>query len=145
MKETISINAWVNRFDQGDFEGPGRMTQITAGWYDWFCLDKSLAAKTKKLGSMVKAIASSPRFNPETSYVWFKNNCALHGNGTKLYDDFRIADRATGDIIFTIIPKDPRSGMCEVWGRDNDFEGPIMATPKWADVVEWFAKTPQAV
>ena len=143
MKDNISIPAWINKFDGGDFSAQDRMTQITAGWYDWFCRDTALAAKTIKLGKLVKAIATSPRFNPETSYVWFKNNCGLTQTGSKLYDDFRIADRATGDVIFTIIPKDPRSGKCEVWGRDNDFNGPIFTTTKWADVVKWFMEAPQ--
>ena len=42
-----------------------------------------------------------------------------------LYDDFRICDVETGDVIWTVTPKCGHSGKAEVWGRQNDFKGPI--------------------
>lgn len=141
MTNKMNIPAWINKFDGGDFSANDRVTQITAGWYDWFCRDTALAAKTAKLGKLVKTIAASPRFKADECYVFFKNNCPLVGS---LYDDFRICDIKTGDVIFTVIPKEHRSGKCEVWGRGNDFDGPMFTANKWSEVVEWFAEDPKA-
>jgi hypothetical protein len=35
-----------------------------------------------------------------------------------LRDDFRICDRETGDVLFTVTPK---TGCVEVWGSENYF------------------------
>ena len=43
-----------------------------------------------------------------------------------LYDDFRIVDIETGNVIYTVIPKCGHSGLAELWGRENNFEGPIL-------------------
>ena len=54
----------------------------------------------------------------------FKNNCPCNGS---LYDDFRICDVKTGEVIYTIVPSDgfkKTKGKAIVWGRENDFEEP---------------------
>ena len=66
-------------------------------WYDWFCKDSALAGKTKKLGAKVCKIENSKRFNKETSYVFFKNNCPFVG---ALYDQFSICDIESGDVLY---------------------------------------------
>jgi hypothetical protein len=48
-------------------------------------------------------------------YVFFKNNCPMRG---PLRDDFRICDRETGDVLFTVTPT---TGRVEVWGSENHF------------------------
>lgn len=141
MKDKLNITSWVAQFRAGAFDAPDRVTQIKAGWYDWFCKDTSLARKTQTLGKKLNAVMHSPRFNVDECYVFFKNNCPMVG---PLYDDFRICDIKTGDVIFTIIPKEPRSGKCEVWGRGNGFDGPMFSADKWSEVVKWFAETPEA-
>lgn len=130
----INIKSWIERFDKGEFDSPSRLTQCQAGWYDWFCEDSSLAAKTKALGEKLKQIADSKKINKEKQYVWFKNNCAMCG---PLYDDFRIADIESGDIVYTIVPRSGHTGKAEVWGRENDFKCPLVKGT-WRDVVKFF-------
>lgn len=92
-------------------------------FFDWFCKDASLKNKAKRLFSMAKTfIKNHPEIDQERTYLWFKNNCPVNG---PLYDDFRIADVETGDVIFTVIPKSGHSFMAEVWGKENNFNGPI--------------------
>ncbi|MFA7408569.1 MAG: hypothetical protein WCY93_12215 [Anaerolineaceae bacterium] len=137
MCKSVNIETWAEKFKAGDFENPSFDTQVKAGWYDWFCRDTSLRNKTRKLGKKMLQLMKSPKINTETSYVWFKNNCPVYG---RLYDDFRIADMETGDVIYTIIPScghDSSRGEAQVWGRENNFDGPLVVG-KWKDVKEFF-------
>jgi hypothetical protein len=108
------------------------------GFYDWFCKDSSLKNKAKTLVSRLQAILkNNKRFNPNTTYVFFKNNCPCRG---RLYDDFRICDKETGDVLYTIVPScghDVSKGKAEVYGIDNDFDGPIVSGT-WRDVKKFF-------
>ena len=41
----------------------------------------------------------------------------------KLYDDFRICDKISGDVLFTVIPKsgfEKDFGMSELWGKEGE-------------------------
>ena len=132
-----NITKWIADFKAGKFDNRRTEIQIKAGWYDWFCKDTSLRNKTKNLGAKLIRIADSKKFDNETSYVFFKNNCPMNGN---LYDDFRICDIKTGDVLFTITPKSGHTsakGQGEVWSRENDFDGPII-TGTWKEIVAWF-------
>jgi len=133
MEEKITLREWIGRFDAGEFDTPDVDTQIDAGWYDWFCRDTSLARKTQVLGKKVKQIAASDRFNRDRVYVFFKNNCPMAGS---LYDDFRICDLESGDVLFTVIPRSG-SGKAEVWGRENNFAEPLVSGTWW-NVKEFF-------
>lgn len=93
----MSIKTFVERFKRGDFNYSSKITQCEACWYDWFCKDSALAGKTKKLGAKVCKIENSKRFNKETSYVFFKNNCPFVG---ALYDQFSICDIESGDVLY---------------------------------------------
>jgi hypothetical protein len=42
-----------------------------------------------------------------------------------LYDDFRICDIETGDVIWTVTPKCGHSGKAEIWGTVNNFKEAI--------------------
>jgi hypothetical protein len=133
----VPLIEWIKKFDAGEYSDPGFDTQIKAGWYDWFCHDRSLRSKTYKLAPKVKKIAKSPKVNVERTYVFFKNNCPVHGS---LYDDFRICDMETGDVIFTIVPRTGhkvKNGVAEVWGRENGFKGPLVEGT-WEDVKKFF-------
>ena len=37
MRNEIVLRTWIKRFNNGDFEARVVLTQIEAGWYDWFC------------------------------------------------------------------------------------------------------------
>jgi len=119
-------------------------TQIKAGWYDWFCQDKSLSKKTDDLARKLNRIADSPLINQDTMYVWFKNNCPLVGN---LYDDFRIADLETGIPLFVIVPRSGfekdggkaqafRISYDKPWGNPGSVE--TLVEGSWKDVVTYF-------
>ena len=104
-------------------------------WYDWFCTTKGLDGRGKKLLTRFKGIRKSKRFDPDSTYLFFKNNCPCYGDG-RLYDDFRICDRATGRVIFTVTPRNPY-GKAEVYGRENDFQRPLVEGT-WKDVKAFF-------
>ena len=135
----ICIKEWVKKFNAGDYDGKSRFTQIEAGWYDWFCNDSSLANKTKFLGGKLLTLIGSPKLDIENSYVWFKNNCPCTG---PLYDDFRIADIESGDVIYTIQHLNKGShgsakSHWEVYGRENNFHEPLV-NGDWAAVKKFF-------
>lgn len=114
-----------------------RAEHIDSLWYDWFCSDKALAKKGDALLAKLKQIMLSPRFDITKTYVFFKNNCPLNGS---LYDEFRICDMKTGDVIYTITPKNGhamKKNVAEVWGRENDFAEPLYSGD-WAGVVDFF-------
>lgn len=130
----MNIDTFAARFLRGDFDLNDRKTQIEAGWYDWFCRDTSLAAKTQNLGRKVLQLMKSTKIDIEKNYVFFKNNCPMRGS---LYDDFRICDIETGDVIFTVVPRCSHSGKAEVWGRENDFNEPLVQGT-WRDIKAFF-------
>jgi hypothetical protein len=130
----MNIATFADRFIRGDFDINSPKIQIDAGWYDWFCRDTALAAKTQKLGKKVLQLMKSTKIDIEKNYVFFKNNCPMRGG---LYDDFRVCDMETGDVIFTIVPRCTHSGKAEVWGRENNFNGPLVQGT-WRDVKAFF-------
>jgi len=125
------------RVQQGGFK-KAEVQELTDGvWWDWFCRDTSLPRKTEKLGVKVCIIAKSPKINPNTMYVFFKNNSSFPGG---LYDDFRICDRKTQNVIYTISPAMPlRNGkkVASVSGSENKFKEPLVEG-SWEDVKKFF-------
>ena len=106
-------------------------------WYDWFCNDSSLESKGKSLLKKVEQIAFSKKFDITKTYVFFKNNCPMSGS---LYDDFRICDLESGDVLFTVTPKSGHmsaKGLGNVWGKENDFKEPLFEG-SWTQIKKWF-------
>jgi hypothetical protein len=130
----MNISTFAARFLNGDFDSKDVKTQIESGWYDWFCRDTSLAAKTQNLGKKVLRLMKSSKIDVEKNYVFFKNNCPMRGS---LYDDFRICDTETGNVIYTVVPRCTHSGKAEVWGRENNFQEPIVSG-SWKDIKTFF-------
>lgn len=131
----IPLRNWIENFDNGVYASPDIDTQREAGWNDWFCKASALRNKTYSLAPKVKRIANSAKINQNTMYVFFKNNCPLHGS---LYDDFRICDIETGKVIFTITPRSEHKGGCaSVYGSENNFESPLYEG-SMAGIYEWF-------
>jgi hypothetical protein len=120
MKATLKQQ--LESFENGVILSSDGKVDTCQNFYDWFCSDKALKAKSEKLFKMVKRWVKYRNTDTEKVYVFFKNNCPANG---PLYDDFRICDVETGDVIWTVTPKCGHSGKAEVWGRQNDFKGPI--------------------
>ena len=106
------------------------------GFYDWFCKDASLPNKARRLWDKAKSISRTTKFDPSKCYVFFKNNCPLNGG---LYDDFRVCDIESGDVLYTVCPSRTVNGKsyAEVWGVDNDFEKPLVKGT-WREIRAWF-------
>jgi len=121
MKATLKQQ--LESFENGVILSSDGKVDTCQNFYDWFCSDKALKAKSEKLFKMVKRWVKYRNTDTEKVYVFFKNNCPANG---PLYDDFRICDVETGDVIWTVTPKCGHSGKAEVWGRQNDFKGPIV-------------------
>ena len=104
-------------------------------FFDWFCKETSLKSKATSLMPKVMKFVKFKRIDLDTHYVWFKNNCPMNGS---LYDDFRICDLETGDVIYTVIPKcghRSNHGKAELWGKENNFERPIRNAVNWNDLI----------
>ena len=135
--ENLSIDEFIEIFDNGLYDSSDVDTQIDAGWYDWFCKDSALKNKTIKLTKKLKSILPSSKINTEDNYVFFKNNCPMVG---KTYDDFRICNLESGSVLYTITPKDGHTvhkNQAYVWGSENDFVEPLVEGT-WKDVKNFF-------
>jgi hypothetical protein len=139
MADNISIREFIKRYDAGHFGINDVDVQCQAGWYDWFCKASSLRNKTIELTKKLKTIIDSPKINQDTMYVFFKNNCPVHG---RLYDSFSICDMETGDVKFWISPSigyyEPKEnfGKPQVASPEDKFEGQTF--DNWKSVVKWF-------
>ena len=134
MRQELTINQLIELFNHRPDE-----LDVKDLWYDWFCKDTSLINKGISLIKKLKTISKSNKFDNEKTYVFFKNNCPCMGN---LYDDFRICDIETRDVIYTIIPKSGFKkdyGEAQVWGKENDFKEPIISGT-WKEIKNWFLK-----
>ena len=147
--------------DNFDLDKPARYGGRSYNlFYDWFCKDESLTRRgttlAKKYLAVQKANAQAkiPWFDPSRTYLFFKNNAPMAINTT--YDDFRICDLESGDVLFTIAPAHPRvtgtkpvrdqivcipqiSRRAEMWGRVNNFDEPLVEG-SWKDILEFFKK-----
>lgn len=88
-------------------------------FYDWFCKDSSLERKSKKLYKSAIRFCKKFNIDLEKHYVFFKNNCPMNG---PLYDDFRICEIESGDVMYNVTPKSGHSGEAEIWSRENNFQ-----------------------
>jgi len=133
----LTGNEQIAQYLSGAYEATDFKTQCAAGWFDWFCSDKALPAKTHKLYKYLLGISKSSKLDLNNSYVFFKNTCPMVGN---LYDDFRICDMKSGDVIFTITPKSgfkSDDGTGTVYGKENGFEAPLFKGT-WKEIKNWF-------
>lgn len=115
-----------------------RVKDRYCNFFDWFCKNESLANKQIALDKKLKQIAESDKINIDTMGAIYKNNCPAVGS---LYDDFRIIDVETGNVIYNIIP---RSGhKCHgakpalVYGAENNFTQPLVEGD-WRAVKKFF-------
>ena len=115
-------------------------------FFDWFCKTESLENKSKALLPRVRKVLkmneTGKRFDPSKVYVIFKNNCPMCG---RLYDDFRICDIETQDVLFCVCPAvgyDHMNNEAQVWdhsgNEDHGNEPDVFGT--WKDVLDFFAR-----
>lgn len=134
----ISIREFLSAFDAGEFDDPSSPNQMKV-WYDWFCRDTSLYAKTKFLAKRLKTIADSPKINQDTMCVAFKNNCPVNG---RLYDSIVITDIESGDVQFWITPSighyqpEEQYNKPVVANSDLGWEGKPFKN--WNELKKWF-------
>jgi hypothetical protein len=84
------------------------------GFYDWFCYETSLEARSKTLLTKLK-FCKQGLVDGDKNYVWFKNNCPMSGS---TYDDIRISTINGENFLGGFCP---RSGhkyadkLCSFW------------------------------
>jgi hypothetical protein len=120
----INLKQQLEAFEKNIFiDSDGNEDNRCYNFYDWFCRETSLKAKAEKLFKTSKRFIKQYNIDIENTYMFFKNNCPMNG---PLYDDFRICDIKTGDVIWTVIPKCGHSGKAEIWGKINDFKESVI-------------------
>lgn len=135
----MTLVEFAERFSACEFKSRDMLTQCIAGWYDWFCDTRSLAAKTEYLGKKVLSILDSKKFDKNKTYVFFKNNCPCVG---ALYDQFSICDIKSGDVLYCCQHLEKGSHGCdkahwEIYGRENDFKNTLIEGT-WSECRKWF-------
>lgn len=104
-------------------------------FFDWFCRGYALEDRARKIMPKAIKFAKRKKVDLDNTYVMFKNNCPMTGS---LYDDFRICDLATGDVIWTVTPAsghDNIYGQAEIWGIENNFSSEIAKAPSWSELI----------
>ena len=96
-------------------------------FYDWFCPNDELLSRANALFPQAMKAMFMLGVDASKTYVFFKNNCRGMADGT--YDDLRICDGITGDVVWTIVPQND-SGQCEIWGRLNNWDGALVETDR---------------
>ena len=134
MKKEITIAKALKNFYDGKYDVNDRATQCKAGWYDWFCKEDLLGAKTGKLYNKLALIADSKKFDKNQTYVFFKQISSSKG----LLDSFSICDLKSGKVLYNIALG--KTGVAtEVYGIDNDFNEALVCG-SWVDVKKFFIK-----
>ena len=92
------------------------------GFFDWFCRDKGLKSRMLKIKGKIAFLVKSGVIDGDKNRVILKNNCPYDGD---LYDDFRVIDIETDEIICGLAPSlgyNHMKGKCEFWKFDKDGE-----------------------
>lgn len=134
----MSIREFVRQFNEGAFNSPDLKTQCRAGWFDWFCQDRSLARKTQDLGKFVKQLKDSEKIDMVRDYVFFVNRCPLC---YPLYDSVKICRRKDGMVKYCIdfndqSIKERYNATVAIYGRENGFVVPLF-TGNRREAVKW--------
>jgi hypothetical protein len=101
---------------------------------------RALKAKSKSLLGTLRGIVKTGTklFDPEKTYVFFKNNSPCAGG---LYDDLRICDIESGKVLYSVCPKNPWYGYRPVVAfsaEDADRWKNPLVFESMKDMREWF-------
>jgi hypothetical protein len=104
-----------------------------SGFYDWFCKDSSLEAKSKTLMNKVIKLMESGKvnINAAEAYVFFKNNCPMSG---PLYDSFAICNKE-GDVIVWATAKSGHTGKAEINFFQGDRKGQVIEAESYRELL----------
>tara|TARA_R110000765_G_scaffold24838_2_gene61912 strand:- start:675 stop:1073 length:399 start_codon:yes stop_codon:yes gene_type:complete len=128
-----TLRQQLEAFENGIFlDSDGSKDSGCFVFYDWFCRDSSLKNKSIKLFKQVKLFVKMKDVDLDNTYVFFKNNCPVGGS---LYDDFRICNYDSGNVIYSVTSKSGHTGEAELWGKDNNFEEPIKTGKTFTDLL----------
>jgi hypothetical protein len=135
MSNHVSIREWQKNYREGKYDRKDRKTQCDAGWFDWFCQDKSLARRTKAIAPFILALKDGGKVDLDRYYFFMKNNCPASNH--PLFDTIGIVELTTdgshGEQIFWVAFQDKRSGYpCELFSPVNRYEEPIVSGNRWA-------------
>lgn len=108
-------------------------------FYDWFCSEKALKIKSKLLMTKAEKVMTKLGLDPETHYVFLKNNCPAVG---KLYDSFSICKfDEEGDVVIWVAPSlgyKSKEGMAELVDfrekADNEMEAKTLTAWSWKEL-----------
>lgn len=128
---SVNLKQQLEAFKTGVFLEPdGKKNTGCFCFHDWFCSENYLDKKASFLfGCVEKFLKHYPEVDQEKVYVFFKNNCPMVG---KLYDDFRICDCETGDVLFNVIPKGRDLKTAEIYSRAHGFSEPIKSATSFS-------------
>jgi hypothetical protein len=108
-------------------------------FYDWFCSDKALKIKSKLLMTKAYKVMSKLGLDPETHYVFLKNNCPMNG---KLFDSFSICTLdEKRDVVIWCSPSlgyTNKQGMAELVDfrekADNEMQAKTLTAWSWKEL-----------
>ena len=131
MPTKVSLTHQLAEFTKGNIIDSEGNSNGCYNFYDWFCNESSLQRKSIKLFRAVKRFIEYANIDTSKYYVFFKNNCPMRGS---LYDDFRICDRESGDVIWNVTPKSGRTRQAEIYGHSNGFNEPIVVADNLSQI-----------
>lgn len=73
--EEFTVREWIENFKSGKYDDSSFEIQCEAGWHDWFCPDKELADRLKKMGNVIQNIKED--FILDNFTLAFYNNCPV--------------------------------------------------------------------
>jgi len=132
MKQA-NLKQQLEAYKNGQFlESDGDVDTGCFLFYDWFCSDKSLKNRAHRLfGNLKTFLKHNPDIDQTKHYVFFKNNCPMMGS---LYDDFRICDIESGDVVWNVTARSGHTGTAQVYSAVNGFEKPLMEADTYRDL-----------
>jgi len=128
-----NLKQQLEAFKQGRYLDSDGNESRCYTFYDWFCKETSLKAKSDKLFRQTQKFVDLMGIDQEKHYVFFKNNCPVNG---PLYDSFSICSTDSREVIWWITPKSGHTGEAEVYWREKGFNTPYATGKNFMDLLE---------